>query len=292
MNVSVIGLGLMGLPMARNLLKAGHSVTVYNRTRARSGLLVDDGAHIADTIAEAARNAIVVTMLSDDPALESVVYGEGKLLESLAPDSIHLSMSTISASLSERLTEAHRKAGQHFVAAPVFGRPDAAAAAKLFVVAAGDEAALTRCQPVFDAVGQRTFIMGTNPVSANVVKLSGNFLIAVVIQSLGEAFSLIRKYDIDPDAYLDLLTNTLFAAPVYKNYGNLIAHQQYEPAGFKLTLGLKDVRLALAAAEAKNVALPLGSLARDRLITALALGYENKDWASMAQIIAQNAGLE
>jgi len=292
MNISVIGLGLMGAPIARNLIKAGHTVTVYNRTRSRADALAVEGAVVATTIADASRNPIVITMLADDRALEEVVFGNGNLLESLARGAIHVSMSTISAAISERLTEAHRAAGQRFVAAPVFGRPDAAAAAKLFIVAAGDAQAINDCQPVFTAIGQHTFNMGPNPVAANVVKLGGNFLIASAIESMGEAFALARSYGLAPEQFLEVMTNTLFGAAVYKNYGGIIAQQRYEPAGFKLPLGLKDVRLALAAAEAKNIALPVGSLVRDRLITALAQGFENKDWAAMALLIAQQAGLE
>lgn len=297
MNISIIGLGLMGVPMARNLAQAGFTVTVYNRTRARAEALaaeVGPSIRIAETVAEACapENEIVITMVSDDAALESLVFGSGTLLDNLPPGAIHVSMSTISAAMSQRLTAAHAENGQRFVAAPVFGRPDAAAAAKLFIVAAGAPDVIARCQPAFDALGQRTFNLGPDPVAANVVKLSGNFLIASAIESMGEAFALVRTYGIDPEQYLDLLTSTLFAAPAYKNYGSIIARGQYEPAGFRLPLGLKDVRLAIAAAEAKNVTLPVGSLVRDRLITALAKGYENKDWASIAQIIAENAGLE
>lgn len=296
MNVSIIGLGMMGLPMAANLVKAGYIVTAYNRTRARTEALqaatTPDQVHIAETVADACQNDIVITMLADDSALEGVVFGAGNLLETLPSGAIHISMSTVSAAIAQRLSAAHQQAGQQFVAAPVFGRPDAAAAAKLFILAAGASDAIARCQPLFDALGQRTFNLGPEPVAANVVKLSGNFLIASAIESMGEAFALIRKYDIDPEQYLDLLTNTLFSAPAYRNYGGIIAREQYEPAGFKLPLGLKDVRLAIAAAEAKNVTLPVGSLVRDRLVTALAKGYENKDWAALALIIAEQAGLD
>ncbi|HLY27500.1 MAG TPA: NAD(P)-dependent oxidoreductase [Aggregatilineales bacterium] len=294
MNVSVIGLGLMGMPIARNLVKAGNIVTVYNRTRNKSAELVSEGggAIIAETVGQASHNEIVMTMLADDDALEAVAFGEGALLDTLPKGGIHVSMSTVSAAISERLTEAHRERGQYFVAAPVFGRPPAAVAGQLVIVAAGDPGAIVRCEELFKAISVRVFDMGTQPVAANVIKLTGNFMIASLIETMGEAFALVRKYDIAPDKFLDVLTNSLFASPVYKTYGGIIAHEQYEPAGFKLPLGLKDVRLAMAAAEAKNVALPVGSLVRDRFVTALALGYENKDWASIAEIIAHNAGLE
>jgi 3-hydroxyisobutyrate dehydrogenase-like beta-hydroxyacid dehydrogenase len=293
MNVSVIGLGEMGLPIARNIAKAGHTLTIYNRSRGRADLLIAEGstATIAKTVAAASQSEIVISMLADDKATEAVVFGDGGLLASLPTGAIHISMSTISAALSARLGDAHQSVGQHFVAAPVFGRPPAAIAGQLFIVAAGDPEAIMRCQPLFDILGQRTFNMGPNPVSAHVVKLSGNFLIAAAIESMAEAFTLIRKYDIDPQEYIDLLTNTLFSGTAHKIYGGIIAREQYEPAGFRLPLGLKDVRLAIAAADAQNVPMPTASLVRDRLVSAMALGYEDKDWAVIAQVVAQNAGL-
>lgn len=292
MDVGFIGLGAMGQVMARNLCKAGHKVTVYNRTCSRAEALLDDGAIVVDSPAEACANEVVITLLSDDKAIEAVVFGEGGFLAALRPDSVHVCMSTISVALAERLTDAHAKANRSYVSAPVFGRPDAAAAAKLFIVAAGDEAAINKCQPVFDALGQKTFVVGHKPVAANITKISGNFLIASVIESLSEAFALVRKYDIEPQEYLDLLTSTLFSAPVYKNYGGLIARQAFEPAGFKLPLGLKDVRLAIAAGDATNTPLPVASLIRDHLVAAMAKGYEDLDWSVLGRIAAQNAGLE
>ncbi len=292
MDVGFIGLGAMGQVMARNLCKAGHKVTVYNRTRRRAEELLADGATVVDTPAETCANDVVISLLSDDKAVEAVVFGEGGFINALRPDTVHVCMSTISVALAERLTDAHAQANRAYISAPVFGRPDAAAAARLFIVAGGAEAAITRCQPVFDALGQKTFVVSEKPISANIIKISGNFLIASVIESLSEAFALVRKYDIEPQAYLDLLTNTLFSAPVYKNYGGLIARQQFEPAGFKLPLGLKDVRLALAAGDATDTPLPIASLLRDHLVAAMAKGYEELDWSVLGRIAAQNAGLE
>jgi 3-hydroxyisobutyrate dehydrogenase-like beta-hydroxyacid dehydrogenase len=200
-------------------------------------------------------------------------------------------MSTISVALSDRLAEAHRNEGQAFVAAPVFGRPEAAAAAKLFVVAAGAEAELTRCQPLFDAIGQRTFIVGDKPSAANLVKLSGNFLLAAMIECLGEAFALVRKGGVDPHAYLEILTTTLFSAPAYKTYGTIIADQKYEPAGFKMSLGLKDIRLALAAADALATPMPVASLVHDHFLSGVAQGAGDSDWSALARLAAVNAGL-
>jgi 3-hydroxyisobutyrate dehydrogenase-like beta-hydroxyacid dehydrogenase len=200
-------------------------------------------------------------------------------------------MGTISVALSDRLAEAHRNAGQAYVAAPVFGRPEAAAAAKLFVLAAGPEAQLVRCQPLFDAIGQRTFVIGDKPSSANLVKLSGNFLLAAMIECLGEAFALTRKGGIDPHLYLEILTSTLFSAPAYKTYGTIIANQEYEPAGFKMALGLKDIRLALAAADALTAPMPVASLVHDHFLSGVAQGAGDSDWSALARLAAVNAGL-
>ena len=291
MNVGFIGLGNMGRAIAENLLKAGHALVVYNRTRARAESLASQGARVAATPAEASRGDVVFTMLADDAAVEAMVLGDGGVLASLSAGAVHVSLSTISVALSTRLAEAHARAGSAYVAAPVFGRPEAAAAAKLFVVAAGPAAVLARCQPLFDAMGQRTYVVGEQPHVANVIKLTGNFLLTAVIESLGEAFALVRKYGIEPAQFLDLITTSIFPAPVYKTYGSLIAKESYLPAGFLLPLGLKDVRLALAAAESKQVPLPLASLIRDHMITALARGYQESDWSVIAKISAENAGL-
>ncbi len=214
MKIGFIGLGNMGAAMAANLLKAGHEVTVYNRTAERAQPLVTQGAKRAANIADACVADVVITMLADDSALEGVVYGENGVLESLPKDAVHLSCSTISVALSDKLASDHQRFGQHFVSAPVFGRPEAAAAAKLFVVAAGDAAAIDKCQPIFDAIGQRSFRFGDKPSNANLVKLSGNFLITSVIESLSEALALVGKGGLDQREYLEFLTSTLFSAPV------------------------------------------------------------------------------
>ena len=292
MRIGFIGLGNMGQAMARNLIQAGHQVTVHNRTRSRSETLAAIGAGIAETPGEAALGDAVITMLADDPALEAAVFGDDGIIGRLAPEAIHVSMSTISVALAERLTAAHRQAGQVHVAAPVFGRPEAAAAARLFVVAAGPAGALARCRPLFDAMGQRTFVFGDRPANAHLVKLSGNFLLAAVVESLSEAFALTRKSGIDSQDYLEFLTSTLFAAPVFKTYGGLIAERRYAPAGFKMTLGLKDVRLELAAAEAAGVPLPIASLVRDQLISGIARGLGDSDWSALGQVAAENAGID
>ncbi len=292
MKVGWIGLGNMGQAMARNLLKAGHELIVYNRTRSRAEELQAEGAKVAGSPAEVAAAPLFVTMLADDQALKQIIFGSGKVLETLARGSTHVCMSTISVALAKHLAEAHRKAGQSYVSAPVFGRPEAAAAAELFIVVAGPGEVARQCQPLFDVLGQRTYVMGEDASMANLIKLSGNFLIASMIENLGEAFALVRKYGINPQQYLEFLTTSLFAVPVYKTYGTLIAQDRYEPVGFKLPLGLKDIRLTLAAAESMAVPLPVASLIHDHMVTAIARGGEHADWSSFARLAAENAGLK
>jgi 3-hydroxyisobutyrate dehydrogenase-like beta-hydroxyacid dehydrogenase len=290
MKIGFIGLGRMGSGMAANLVKAGHEVSVHNRTPGKDAELIQLGARSAKTVEEACRGEAVVTMLANDEAVESVVYGGEGILVHLAKAATHVSCSTISVALARRLTESHVAAGQSFVAGPVFGRPEAAAQAKLFVVAAGDSHAITAAMPIFDAIGQRTFVVSQTPNAANLVKLSGNFLIASVIESLGEAMALVSKGGIDRQQYVDILTSTLFAAPVYKTYGGLIAARKFEPAGFAAPLGQKDVRLVLAAAEELRVPMPVASLLRDRLLTLLAQGGEDLDWSAIGALAAKDAG--
>jgi len=291
MNIGIIGLGQMGRGIAENLIKTGHTLTVYNRTRSRAEALAAKGAHVAATPAEASRGEFVFTMLADDAALESVTLGEAGILAALPRGAVHVSLSTISVALSNKLAQVHARTGCEYIAAPVFGRPEAAAAAKLFVVAAGPAAVLARCQPLFDAIGQRTYVLGEKPSAANAVKLAGNFMLASAVESLGEALALVRKHGIAPAQFLDLITSSVFTAPAYKVYGTIIAEEKFQPAGFQLPLGLKDVRLALAAGEAVNVPLPLASLVRDHMIAALARGYGEMDWSVIGKIAAENAGL-
>jgi 3-hydroxyisobutyrate dehydrogenase-like beta-hydroxyacid dehydrogenase len=290
MKIGFLGLGQMGSGIAANLLKAGHELSVYNRTIGKTEALVAQGATRAKTPAEACRGDVVFTMLADDAAAEAAVFGETGILGALKTGAIHVSCSTISVKLSERLTEAHAKAGQRYIAAPVFGRPDAAAAAKLFIAAAGEAQALKEVAPLFDVIGQRTYVVSDKPAAANLVKLSGNFLLASVIEALGEAMALVSKGGVDRHAYLDLLTSSLFNAPVYKTYGALIADQKFSPAGFAAPLGQKDIRLALTAAEELRVPMPLASLLRDRFLTLMANGGENLDWAAIAGLATKDSG--
>jgi 3-hydroxyisobutyrate dehydrogenase-like beta-hydroxyacid dehydrogenase len=291
MKVGFIGLGRMGAAMAGNLLQAGHEVTVYNRTPSKTQGLIDRGARLAAQVADACQGDTVITMLADDDAVEAVVFGERGLLRNLGKRTIHVSMSTIGVALGERLADLHATAAQRFVTAPVFGRPDAAATGKLFIVAAGKPDVIDTCMPLFDAMGQRTFRIGEVPQAANLVKLSGNFLIGSVLEALSEAMALIQKAGIDPHRYFELLTSTLFTGPVFTNYGGLIANKSYQDAGFAATLGEKDLRLALAAAERLRVPMPLASLVHDRLQTLIARGGQNLDWSAIGQLAANDAGL-
>jgi 3-hydroxyisobutyrate dehydrogenase-like beta-hydroxyacid dehydrogenase len=282
----------MGSAMAANLVDAGHEVTVYNRSRAKVDVLAAVGARPASSIAEACGGDVVITMLANDDAVAAATFDDGGIVASLARDATHISSSTISVSLSEQMTAAHAEAGQHFVAAPVFGRPEAAKAARLFVVAAGEPATLQAISPAFEAISQRTFVVSDEPKTANLVKLSGNFLITSVIESLGEAMALVGKAGVDKQQYLDILTSTLFGAPVYKTYGGLIAGGTFEPAGFAASLGQKDIRLVLSAAEELQVPMPVASLLRDRFLTLMARGGANLDWSAVGALAAWEAGGE
>jgi 3-hydroxyisobutyrate dehydrogenase-like beta-hydroxyacid dehydrogenase len=292
MRAGFIGLGMMGSGMAANLLRAGHEVTVYNRTPGKVTALAAQGARAAGSIAEACQGEAVLTMLADDAALEAVMAGEGGVLASLAPGAIHVSMSTVGTATTERLAARHAAAGQRFIAAPVFGRPEAAAAGELFILAAGPDETISVCQGLFDAMGQRTYRFGEHPASASLVKLSGNFLIAATIEAFGEAFALIEKAGVSREAYLEMLTGTLFTAPLHKGYGGAVAAGRFAPPGFAAPLGFKDVRLTQAAAEELRVPMPLAGLLRERFLALLAQpGGEQLDWAAISQVSRRDAGL-
>ena len=290
MNVGFIGLGHMGAGMAANVLKAGHRVTVFNRTPAKVEALIAQDATLATTIAEASHGDAVVTMLANDEAVEDVVLRRNGVIANLPSGGLHVSSSTISVALSERLTDAHTRKSQRFVAAPVFGRPDVAAAGRLFIVAGGDAAAIKAAAPLLDAIGQSAFVISEMPKAANLVKLSGNFLSASVIEALGEALALVGKAGIDKRRYVECLTSTLFDAPIFKTYGALIADGRFSPAGFAAPLGQKDIRLVLAAAEDLRVPMPVASLLRDRFLNLLAHGGEGLDWSAIGWLPATDAG--
>ena len=292
MKVGFIGLGSMGAGMSRNLIKAGHDLVVYNRTRSRAQETQSLGAKVADTASEAAVGVeVLITMLADDRAVQDVIFEPGAAIEALPEGAVHISTSTISVDLSRRLAKSHAKRHQNYIAAPVFGRPDAAAAGKLFIVSAGPSESIEKCRGLFAAMGQKTFTIGEDAPAANVIKLSGNFLTTTVIESLAECFSLMRKSGVDPHKFLEVLTESMFSAPVYKTYGGILASEKFEPVGFKLPLGFKDNRLLLAAAEEASVPMPMASLMHDRFVAALAQGLENADWSAVARVVYQNAGL-
>jgi 3-hydroxyisobutyrate dehydrogenase-like beta-hydroxyacid dehydrogenase len=231
-------------------------------------------------------------MLADDRALEAMCFGDDGILENLPAGAIHVSMSTISVALSRKLADAHKEKKQNYVAAPVFGRPEAAAAAKLFVVAAGEPAAIEKCRELFKAIGQRTFEVGEEPQAANLFKLNGNFLITTVIESLAESFALVRKSGYDQFKFLEVMTESLFNAPIYKTYGKIVASELFEPPGFKLPLGLKDNRLVLAAAEEQSVPMPIATLVGNNFLTAISQGLGESDLSAFAKVAYRNAGLE
>lgn len=276
--------------MVGNLLKARYEVSVYNRTAEKARALVAQGASLATSVSEASSGDAVMTMLADDEALESVVLGPEGVLSSLRPGALHISSSTISVPLSERLAQEHAKHGQRYVAAPVFGRPEAAAAAQLVIVAAGEHSAVTAAKPLLEALGRKVFVVGDMPGAANLVKLSGNFLFACVIESLGEAFALTTKGGVDRERYLEILTS-LFNVPAYHIYGALIASGRFEPAAFRAPLGQKDIRLLLAAAEKLSVAMPFAGVLRDRFLTLMAHGGEGLDWSAIGGLASQDAGV-
>jgi 3-hydroxyisobutyrate dehydrogenase-like beta-hydroxyacid dehydrogenase len=290
MQIGFIGLGRMGAGMAASLLKAGHEVTVYNRTPGKTGALAEQGAKLARTMADACRGDAVMTMLANDQAVEQVVLGWGGVIESLAPDALHVSSSTISVALAERMTAAHREAGSRFICAPVFGRPDVAAAGQLAVVAAGPEDAIKAAAPLLDAVGRMTSVVSKTPSAANLVKLSGNFLMASAIEALGEAMALVGHGGVDRHAYLELITSALFDCGPYRLYGGLIADGRFAPAAFAAPLGQKDIRLALAAAEDLGVPMPLAGLLRDRFLALIAQGGGELDWSAIGGLAEADSG--
>ena len=291
MDIGLIGLGRMGAGIAKSLLRAGHRLTVYNRTRDKAELLRGSGASVAAAVADACRGDAVLTMLADDAALAAITFGKRGVQASLAEGGIHVSLSTISVALAERLAESHARTGQGFVSAPVFGRPQAAEAGKLAVVAAGPEELVQKCKPLLEALGPKLMIAGRQASLANAVKLAGNFLIGSVLESLAEAIAFARKSGVSAEALLDFLTSTLFDAPVYKTYGRLIVSGRHDEVGFAAPLGLKDVRLVLEAAAARSVPMPIASVVRDRLLTAIARGNAEKDWSVLGRIAAEDAGL-
>ncbi len=286
MNVGFIGIGSMGAAMVPNLVKAGHRVRVWNRNRAAAEAL--DGVEVLPSPAAAFDNDAVVTMLSNDEAVRSVILDSGALATA-RPGCVHVMASTISLALVDELIARHREAGVAYVAAPVFGVPTAAAQALLNIVVAGDPAARATVQPLFDAMGRKTWPLGDDPRRANIAKVAGNLVITLAIEAMGEASALTEAYGVSAADFLDIVTNTLFASPSYQRYGGFIATDTYEP-GFKLTLGLKDVNLALDAAIAKGATLPSAAIVKDHMLAAIDAGWGAKDWSILAKMARSRTG--
>jgi 3-hydroxyisobutyrate dehydrogenase-like beta-hydroxyacid dehydrogenase len=288
LRIGFIGLGQMGRAMAGRLLEAGHELAVYNRSPAAAEPFRARGARIACSAQETLDADVVVTMLADDAALEAVWQGAG-LVARMPASAIHLNMGTVSLDMGRRMAKLHAAAGVGYVAAPVFGRPHVAATGELDIIAAGSAAAIERCRPLFGALGSRTFVVGAEPHLANAVKIARNFLLASLVESLGEALALVRKCGVDPAVFLDVITSSSFDRR-YRDYGRRMVEGDFEPA-FLLSLGLKDVELALAAAAVSGVRLPTAALLREQHVAAIADGFGEKDWAALGEFIAQRSGL-
>ena len=292
MRIGFLGLGQMGSAIALNLVRARHEVRVWNRSTAKAGPLIEAGATLAASPREAAEGCdVVFSMLADDAALDAVLVGEFGLMKGLAAGALHVSMSTIAVATADRVAGWHAERGQRFVAAPVFGRPEAAAVAKLYVVAAGDPAALETVMPLLEAVGQRVFRVGDTPSKANLVKLCGNFMILSIVETMAEAMTLAEKGGVPKAKLLEIMTGTLFDAPIVRTYGAILVGERFRPAGFAAPLGLKDMNLASRAAEAHRVPMPLLSLLRDHLLETLAVEGPDIDWSGIARTVARHGGL-
>jgi 3-hydroxyisobutyrate dehydrogenase-like beta-hydroxyacid dehydrogenase len=293
--IGFVGLGHMGTAMAANLIAAGHRVVAYIRRPDQADKLATLGIEPTTEFSDLFDRKVVISMLPDDAAVRDVVFGQENthaqgLGSGLKRGAIHLSMSTISTATAAHLASEHARHGQGYVAAPVFGNPDAAKARQLFIVAAGDPEDVERCQPLFDSLGQKTFVVGPDPSQANLVKLLGNMMTATTLEMLGEVVAVALKRGLDPKAFIDIMTSTMFGGRAHKIYGDKIVSQSYA-AGFVLPLVLKDVRLALAEAEDAAAPMPSVDVVRDRLITGIARGYADLDWSALGLIAAQEAGL-
>jgi 3-hydroxyisobutyrate dehydrogenase-like beta-hydroxyacid dehydrogenase len=279
MEVAFIGLGAMGTPMARHLLAAGHDVTVWNRTRSRAEALTKADAKVASSPAEAARTAeVVFTSLFDDAAHEDVLFGADGVLDALKPGALHVSTSTISVALSERLTAEHARRGQLYLAAPVFGRPNVAEEGRLWIVAAGADEAVTRARPLLEPLSRGISVVGNEPRQAHALKLGGNFLISAMINSLGEAFVYAEGQGIAPESFLEAVNSALFQSPFYAAYGKVMLHPPERP-GATILLGAKDLRLLRQAAASRHTRLSLADSLAEIFAQAEHAGLGEEDWA-------------
>ena len=290
--IGFIGLGNMGQPIASNLLKAGYDLHVYNRDASKAAPLIVQGAQQGLRPGEVVElGGIVITMLADDAALEQVTLGEDGILKRLGPGGVHISMSTVSPAIARRMADLHAQHGCAYVAAPVFGRPEAAAAKKLWICLAGAPAARERVHPILQTIGQGLFDFGEDPAMANVVKLCGNFLIGSAMEAMAEALTLAEKNGIERTAVINMFGQTLFACPIYQNYGKMIAEKRYTPVGFHMSLALKDLTLLLNAAQQATIALPIADIVHDRLLTGVAKGRGEMDWTALSTLVSEDAGL-
>ncbi len=291
MQVGFLGVGRMGSAMAGNLLKAGHQVTAWDKVPASVERLASAGAKIAAKAEDVLGGDALISMLPNDDALRDV-FIDGDLLAHGRQSTVSINMGTVSLDCVDELTALHAARGIPYVAATVFGRPDVAAAAKLSVMVAGDPDVIDRVQPLFDAMGRKTYRVGTEPRQANVAKIAGNLMVACAIEALSESAALLRKYEMSAPDVLDVIVESLFDVPVYRGYGRAVGRQEFEPPGFDLVLGMKDVRLALKAGEAAQVPLPFASVLADTFMDAMANGDAHKDWSAIARVAARRAGLE
>ncbi|MBV9712053.1 MAG: NAD(P)-dependent oxidoreductase [Ktedonobacteraceae bacterium] len=290
--IGLIGLGNMGQPIAARLLKAGFHLRVYNRSAEKAKTVVEQGAQQVEKPADTVEpGSIVISIVANDAALESITLGEGGILERLGPGCVHISMSTVAPATAKKLAEEHAKRGSSYVAAPVFGRPDSAAAGTLWIAVAGNDGVKERIKPVLEAIGQGIFDFGEAPEAANIVKLIGNFWIVAAMEAMAEGLTLAEKNGVERTKVMEMLSQTIFACRIYQNYGRSIAQKSYTPVGFEMKLGLKDVNLALQTAEQSHMPMPLASLLHDRLQTGIAKGRGEMDWMAMALAISEDAGL-
>jgi len=311
MDIGVVGLGHMGAAVAARLIDAGHDVTVYNRTASKAESLLAKGATLAHDPEGTASGDIVITMLADDKALESVLFGHSKeydgkrasngsgngansegLIVHQSKHTIHISMSTISARLSRLINAASTSAGKKFISAPVMGRPDVAERGELVVMTAGDQALIKKCKPVFEAIGKKTHIIGEHPVQANIAKLAANFMISSMIETFSEAFALVRKNCIDHHEFLDIMATGFFASPVYEKYGKLIANGKFKTGAFTVRLQEKDTRLAIEAAIESQVPMPFASVIENAFLSAIGQGKGDLDPCAISEIALENAGIK
>jgi len=291
--ICFLGLGNMGLPIVKNLIEAGYHVQVYNRSISKADELDQSAITRCSTPAEAATDVkFVLSILSDDEVVREAITGEDGILMTMAEDAIHISMSTISPETSKEMADLHEESGSHYLTSPVFGRPDAAAAKKLWVCISGQRAIKDLAKPILETIGQGVIDFGEDVRAANVVKLTGNFMILASLELMSEAYTLAEKYNVDRNAVSEFLSSTLFSAPIFKNYGKLIAQKQYEPVGFKAKLGYKDARLAFQLSQLSETPMPLVSLIHNRMLSAVAKGWGERDWVeAISRGVTDDAGL-